>query len=129
MNMRECIVNEMSKLDTARDALMEHPKIRPFLRAVSRHMEEEHGRPITIHEKRNVAQCLYNSILDAGVKLNAKMFEATTMDDISFLGIQLPVISAMLPTLVLNDVAIVQAIDRRIAAVFYLDVKYGSTKG
>ncbi len=129
MDMRECIVNEMSKLEKARDGLMEHPKIRPFLRAVAKHMEEEYGRPITIHEKRNVAQCLYNAILDAGVKQNIKMFEATTMDDISFLGIQLPVISAMLPTLVLNDVAIVQAIDRRIAAVFYLDVNYGSSKG
>lgn len=129
MDMRECIVNEMAKLDQARDALMEHPKIRPFLAAVTRHMEEEHGRPITMHEKRNVAQCLYNAILDAGVKQNAKMFEATTMDDISFLGVQLPVISAMLPTLVLNDVAIVQAIDRRVAAVFYLDVNYGSVKG
>lgn len=129
MDMRECIINEMAKLDQARDALMEHPKIRPFLAAVSRHMEEEHGRPITMHERRNVAQCLYNAILDAGVKQNAKMFEATTMDDISFLGVQLPVIAAMLPTLVLNDVAIVQAIDRRVAAVFYLDVNYGSSKG
>lgn len=129
MDMRECIVNEMAKLEQARDALMQHPKIRPFLAAVGRHMEEEYGRPITIYEKRNIAQCLYNAILDAGVKQNAKMFEATTMDDISFVNIQLPVIAAMLPTLVLNDIAIVQAIDRRIASVFYLDVLYGSSKG
>jgi len=34
-----------------------------------------------------------------------------------------------LPSLALNEIAVVQAMDRRIAAVFYLDVKYGSTKG
>jgi len=35
----------------------------------------------------------------------------------------------LLPSLALNEIAVVQAMDRRIAAVFYLDVKYGSTKG
>jgi len=42
---------------------------------------------------------------------------------------QLPVIAALLPSLALNELAVVQALDRRIGAVFYLDVKYGSTKG
>ena len=42
---------------------------------------------------------------------------------------QLPVISALLPSLVLPEVGIVQAMDRRTAAVFYFDVKYGSDKG
>jgi len=129
MNMQEVVQKEMTKLNEERDSLMQHPKIRPFLASVSKWMEKEHGRPITLYEKRNVAQCLYNAIVDMGVKHNARMFEATTMDDISFLGIQLPVISALLPTLVLNEIAIVQAIDRRVAAVFYLDVNYGSNKG
>lgn len=35
----------------------------------------------------------------------------------------------MLPSLALNDVALVQAMDRRQAAVFYMDVQYGSDKG
>jgi hypothetical protein len=42
---------------------------------------------------------------------------------------QLPVIAALLPSLALNELAVVQALDRRIGAVFYLDVKYGSAKG
>jgi len=42
---------------------------------------------------------------------------------------QLPVIAALLPSLCLNEIASVQALDRRQGAVFYLDVKYGSDKG
>jgi len=129
MNMNEVIQNEMKKVQEQRDALMNHPKIRPFVRSVSKWVEKTQGRPITMYEKRNVAQCLYNAILEAGCKQNSHLFEATTEDSISFLGIQLPVISALLPSLVLNEVAIVQAIDRRIAAVFYLDVLYGTAKG
>jgi len=129
MKLQEMIQNEMRKMDAARDSLMEHPKIKPLLASVEKYMLEEHNRPITLHEKRNVAQCLYNAILECGVKQNSRLFETTTEDNISFLGIQLPVIAALLPTLVLNEVSIVQAIDRRIAAVFYLDVKYGTSKG
>ena len=133
MNMHEMVQNEMRKMDQARDSLMEHPKIKPLLASVEKYMLEEHNRPINMHEKRNVAQCLYNAILETGVKGNSKLFEAgagtTTMDNVSFLGIQLPVIAALLPTLVLNEVSIVQAIDRRVAAVFYMDVNYGSAKG
>jgi hypothetical protein len=35
----------------------------------------------------------------------------------------------LLPSLALNEIAVVQAMDRRVAAVFYLDVKYASAKG
>jgi len=35
----------------------------------------------------------------------------------------------LLPSLALSEIAVVQAMDRRIAAVFFLDAKYGSTKG
>jgi len=38
-------------------------------------------------------------------------------------------IAALLPSLCLNEIASVQALDRRVGAVFYLDVQYGSDKG
>jgi len=129
MTIQETIALEMKKIDEARTALMEHPKIRPFVRSVGKWVQETQGREISLYEQRNIAQCLYNAIVECGVRQNSKIFEATTEDSVSFLGVQLPVISALIPTLVLNEVSIVQAIDRRIAAVFYLDVKYGSTKG
>lgn len=129
MTMHEAVVAEMRKVQEQRDALMNHPKIRPYVRSVAKWVEETQGRPATIHEKRNVAQCCYNALLETGARQSSKLFETTTENNIEFLGIQLPVISALLPTLVLNEVAVVQAIDRRIAAVFYLDVQYDSTKG
>ena len=127
--LKEAVLNEMKKVNEQRDALMHHPQIHPFIASVEKWVQQTQQRPITIYEKRNVAQCLYNCLIESGVKHNAKLFEATTESDIQFLGIQLPVITALLPSLVLNEVAIVQAIDRRIAAVFYLDVKYDSGKG
>ena len=42
---------------------------------------------------------------------------------------QLPVIAALLPSLVANEISIVQALDRRIGAVFFLNLLYGSSKG
>lgn len=128
MKLHEVVQGEMKRLDEQRDYLMKHPKIRPFLRSVTKWVESTQNRPITVHEKRNIAQCLHNAILHSGTK--SPLFEAsTTEDSISFLGIQLPVITALLPSLVLNEISVVQAIDRRIAAVFYLDVKHGTTKG
>jgi len=127
--MQEVVAKEMAACSENRDRLMNHPKIQPFIRSVSKWIEKTQDRPITIYEKRNVAQCLYNCIMEAGAKQQQRMFEATGQDNISFLGIQLPVIAALLPTLVLNEVANVQAIDRRIAAVFYLNVLHGSAKG
>lgn len=128
-SLKEAVLNEMQKINTARDALMEHPKIRPYVQSATKWVEKTQNRPITIYEQRTIAQCLYNCILENGVKQNSRLFEATTESDIEFLAIQLPVITALLPSLVLNEVAIVQAIDRRIAGVFYLDVKYDSAKG
>ena len=127
--LKEAVLNEMKKINEQRDMLMKHPQIQPFIASVEKWVQQTQQRPISIYEKRNVAQCLYNCLLESGVRHNAKLFEATTESDIQFLGIQLPVITALLPSLVLNEVAIVQAIDRRIAAVFYLDVKYDSAKG
>jgi len=81
-------------------------------------------------ERRNIAQCLDNALIEGGIRQQQRLFEATTTEDhISFLGIQLPVIAAMLPSLVLNDIATVQALDRRVAAVFYLDVRASAARG
>lgn len=101
----------------------------PYINAIDEYLEETEGRKTTVYERRNVAQCLENALCESGLKSRSRLFEATTEDNISFLGIQLPVIAALLPSLVLNDIAIVQALDRRIGAVFFLDVQYGSDKG
>lgn len=130
MNISEAVIQEMSLLEGQRDRIMNHPKIAPFIKSIDTWMQSNHGRPATLYEKRNVAQCCYNAMIDAGLRKGGRrLMEATTEDYIDMLGIQLPVISALLPSLVLNDVAIVQAIERRFASVFYMDVKYGTSKG
>lgn len=125
----EIVKAELEALQTRQEQMMTNPRIAKYLKAVNEWTKEHSDREMSLNERRNVAQCLYNAILDTGMKAGAKLFEATTEDSIQFLGIQLPVIAALLPSLALNELAVVQALDRRIGAVFYLDVKYGSAKG
>ena len=42
---------------------------------------------------------------------------------------QLPVIAALLPSMVMNEVGIVQSLDRRSGRIYYWDVTAGTTKG
>lgn len=130
MDLHEAIRMEMKAMDARRDALCNKPLIKEHLEELDKHLERSRGSGLSVMERRNVAQCLDNAIMEGGIKQNQRLFEATTTEDhISFLGIQLPVISALLPSLVLNDIATVQALDRRIAAVFYMDVRASAARG
>ncbi len=125
----ELVQSQLAALHSQQEALMKIPRIKKYLGIVEEHVQANQNRGMSVYEKRNVAQCLYNAIIDTGLKAGTRLFETTTEDNIAFLGVQLPVIAALLPSLALNEIAVVQAMDRRIAAVFYLDVKYGSNKG
>lgn len=127
MKTETIIERRMNDIFTAQDALTKCWA--PYLDEVNEHVKEEYGRELNQFERRNIAQCLENAIIESGLKSRSRLFEATTEDNISFLGVQLPVIAALVPSLVLNDIAVVQALDRRVGAAFYLDVKYGSNKG
>jgi hypothetical protein len=100
----------------------------PHINSVESYFAKQ-GKTITENDKRNIARCLENALLEGGIKSRSSIFETTDSSAISFLGIQLPVIAALLPSLVLNKLAVTQALDRRSGAVFYLDVKYGTAKG
>lgn len=128
---KQLVENRMKQIEAERDALLQDPTIKKYLGAVSHYVQENKNREMSLHEQRVVAQCLRNAIDDATMRAGKgrTLSETTTEDAVSFLGVQLPVISALLPSLVLPEVGIVQAMDRRTAAVFYFDVKYGSTKG
>jgi hypothetical protein len=129
MNLSERMKQEMAVMENQRMALLNHPDIKPLVEMAAEGLEAEHGRKMSLYEKLCLAQVLQNARVDAMAKRSSKLFESTTEDSISFLGIQLPVIAALLPSLVLNDIATTQPMDRRIAAVFYLNVLAGSTKG
>lgn len=100
-----------------------------YIGAVDQLLQEREGKRLTESQKAVVARCLENALVDASMKGGKRLFETTFQSDISFLGIQLPVIAALIPTLALNELAVVQALDRRQGAVFYLDVRYGTNKG
>jgi hypothetical protein len=100
----------------------------PYIGSVRNYMAKQ-GKALTENDERNIARCLENALLESGVRSRSSIFETTDSAAISFLGIQLPVISALLPSLVLNKLAVTQALDRRSGAVFYMNVNYGDTKG
>jgi len=100
----------------------------PYIGSVRNYMAKQ-GKVLTENDERNIARCLENALLESGVRSKSSIFETTDSAAISFLGIQLPVISALLPSLVLNKLAVTQALDRRSGAVFYMNVNYGTTKG
>jgi hypothetical protein len=101
----------------------------PYIAAVNKYLMEKENREMTAYEAQQVAQCLENALVDGGLRNRSRIFETTYQSNITFLGVQLPVIAALLPSLVLNQIGIVQALDRRTGAVFYLDLQYGQTKG
>lgn len=97
--------------------------------SVNKNREKKGLGPLSLYETIQLAQVLENTLQFTAGQSKQKLFETTYTDNISFLGIQLPVISAMLPSLCLNELMVVQSLDRRQGAFFYLDVEYGQAKG
>lgn len=131
MDVNALIEKRMQHIEAQREALLQDPLIEKYVNACDKYVQEHNNRKMTVHERRNIAQCLWNAIDEGGLRSRGKglLNETTTEDAISFLGVQLPVIAALLPSLALNEVAVVQALDRRIAAVFYFDMLAASDKG
>jgi predicted TIM-barrel enzyme len=84
----ELVKSELKSLQESQEALMRRPRIKKYLDIVNEHVKENQGRNMTVYEKRNVAQCLYNAVIDTGLKAGTKLFEATTEDNIAFLGVR-----------------------------------------
>ena len=119
-----------SRMQSMNESLTKlHEPWKPYLDAANAFLMEKKGRGLTLYEKNNIARCLENVTCEiAGQR--GKIFEGqTTESNIAFLGVQLPVITALLPSLVLNDIAVVQTLDRRTAGVFYMDIQYCTKKG
>jgi hypothetical protein len=126
-NITQLVETRLREMQSQQDRLAE--SWQPYIIAINEHLKSTQDREMSLSESRNVAQCLENAFVEAMCKKQSRLFETTTEDAIQFLGIQLPVIAALLPSLVLNEIANTQALDRRIGAVFFLDMLAGSTKG
>lgn len=100
-----------------------------YINSADAYFQKKEGRKLSVVEKHNMAQCLDNALMEVAIRRRGNVFETTYSDNITFLGVQLPVIAALLPSLVMNKIGVVQALDRRTGSVFYLDVQYGQNKG
>lgn len=127
MKLQQLVESRLAEIKQRRTGLVE--AWNPYIGAVDSYLKEKEGRELTELDKMNIAQCLENALIEGGIRHGNRIFETTYADNITFLGIQLPIIAALLPSLVLNQIAIVQSLDRRQGSVFYLDIKYGTTKG
>jgi len=127
MDLRAAMKGRLEEETMKRNRLIE--RWSSMITAVDKYLQEDQNRSLTFYDKQNIAQCLENALLENGLKAGNRMFEATNMDNVEFMAIQLPVIAALLPSLCLNKVSTVQALDRRQGAVFFLDLQYGTAKG
>ena len=128
MDLQKLVESKMSSMRRQKEQLVEHWGI--YLGAIDNYLKEKENRSLESYERQNIAQCLENALIESGMRNTNRLFEnTTTTSNIAFLGIQLPVIAALLPSLALNQLAIVQALDRRQGAVFFLDVQHGTAKG
>jgi len=126
MDIKKLMESRLTAFEAERNRLVESWS--PVVGSLERHYAKQ-GKTLTAHDKRNISRILENSLIEATGRSRSKLLETTDTSSIDFLALQLPVIAALLPSLALNKVATVQALDRRSAGVFYLDVKYGQAKG
>jgi len=126
MKINELLESRMAAMNAERGQLAN--AWAPIVEAARGYMKKQ-GKELTENMALNIARCAENALLNAGKSRVSKLFETTDTSNIDFLGIQLPIIAALIPSTVLNELAIVQALDRRSGGVFYLDVKYGQAKG
>lgn len=102
---------------------------KPYIDIVEAHYKSQ-GKELQEWQKCNIAQCCDNFIdLQIVGRQNGALSETTTSDAIAFARQMLPTIPALLPSLVSEEVSIVQAIDRPQAQVYYMNLKAGTTKG
>ena len=127
MKIQEKYKDMLTGVQARQDQLIEGWK--EYITSVDAGYKEKYGRSLDVNEQRVIAQCLENAVMDGALRGRSRLFEATTSDNIEFLGVQLPVIAALLPSLALNRISVVQALDRRVGAVFFLDVQAGQNKG
>jgi len=87
MTDMELVQSQLNGLQERQENLMKIPRIKKYLGVVNEHVKSNQNRDMTIYEKRNVAQCLYNAVIDTGLKAGTRLFESTTEDNIAFLGV------------------------------------------
>jgi len=97
------------------------------LTPVAEAYKAKYGRPIAPHILENTAQALEST--EDWVRRQKGINENTYSDAIAFVNYGFRVISALMPSLIANDIVSVQPMDRRTGQIFYLNYVAGTAKG
>lgn len=101
-------------------------KWQPYIKAVSEGYRRQHnGRKIDTNILATTAIMLENTD-----KMIKQMDETTRVVNLgNFIDYGFGIITALMPSLVANEIVSVQPLKARTGEIFYLDFRYGSTKG
>jgi len=83
--LESLVESRLSAIHSERDRLS--TAWAPYISSVGSYMAKQ-GKTLTENDKRNVARCLENALLEGGVRSRSSIFETTDSSSISFLGIQ-----------------------------------------
>lgn len=102
----------------------------PTIERAEQFFSKETGKSWTPWMKQQIAQVLENSVLDSTTRgVRRVLSETTSGDGVDFLGVQLPIVMALLPSSVLSEVMVIQALERRTGSVFFANINAGQAKG
>lgn len=97
--------------ESRRNSLLESWK--PTIDKAEVHYKAETSKEFSPWMRKNIAQMLENCVIDAKSR-SGSILETTDSSDISFLGVQLPIVLAIMPSLVLNDISVMQSLEQSI---------------
>lgn len=83
--------NQLRELEMQQDRLFK--TWAPFIKGINEHIKKTQNRELTIHETRTIAQCCQNATISAVMQSKQakrrRILEATTEDNIDFLGVKI----------------------------------------
>lgn len=85
MKLNEIVQSRLDEMEAQSGRLIK--EWTPILSAIDESRKEEGKDALSAWDKRNVAQVLENTTMDAAVRNKKSLFETTYGSDISFLGV------------------------------------------
>ena len=115
---------ELDRQDQMRDMLIR--RYDKFVGASREIYEQEKKKPMKVSTQRTLAQCLDNTrkLLQHG-----RQMDNTYSSDISFTNYAFDVVSAIIPSLIAEEIVSLQPMDRRTGQIFFMNFLIDKTKG
>lgn len=97
-----------------------------YISAAAEVYEEVKGRPMSIAMKRNLAVTLDNT---RELIEKQRFMEQTYTSDVAYTNYAFDIVSVVLPSLIAEEIVSVQAMDRRTAQIFFMNILVDRAKG